>query len=250
MDIHKQNYNSKVLVEMWTDFIHWEKRRLGENDFLINNLNKRKKIFDACLGDGADSIYLLKKGFDVTSNDIDNLFIEKARENAKKHDVNLNITEFDWRVLDKYFDSFDAVFCLGNSLSYLFEKKDQLKALKNFFNMLGDDGILIIDERNYQSILDKREEIINNGNFQYSGKFVYCGDNVHGEPIEISDSEVRFEYTDKRTGKKGHLVLYPFKKGELMGLLREAGFTRIEQYSDYEKGYDHEADFVQYVCGK
>lgn len=254
MDIHKENYNSKVLVEMWADFINWEKRRLGEDGFLLNTLKKFhcQKIFDACLGDGADSIHLLKNGFNVTSNDLDNLFIQKAKENANKHNVTLNITKHDWRDLDKHFEdkSFDAVFCLGNSLTYLFEKKDQLKTLKNFLKIIKDNGILIIDERNYQSILDKREEILKKGKFQYSGKYVYCGDKVHGKPIEISNDKVLFEYTDEITGKKGHLVLYPFKRGELLNLLKEAGFTKIEQYSDYKKGFYPDADFYQYVCQK
>ena len=52
---------------MWTDFVNWKMRRKGENGFLLKQLNKRKcqKIFDACLGDGVDSIYLLKRGFDI-----------------------------------------------------------------------------------------------------------------------------------------------------------------------------------------
>ena len=169
MDIHKENYNSKALVEMWADFIDWNKRRQGENGFLLNTLNKFhcQKIFDACFGDGADSIHLLKNGFNVTSNDLDNLFIQKAKENANKYNVTLNITKHDWRDLDKHFEdkSFDTVFCLGNSLTYLFEKKDQLKTLKNFLKIIKDNGILIIDERNYQSILDKREKSSRKGNF-------------------------------------------------------------------------------------
>ena len=253
MDIYNENYNSKVLVELWTELINWNKRRLGENGFLLNNLKKFHchKIFDACIGDGVDSIHLLKNGFNVTSNDFDNLFIQKAKENANKHNVSLNITKYDWRNLDKYKDEkFDAIFCMGNSLTYLFETKDQLKTLKNFLNILKYNGILIIDERNYQNILDNREEIINKGNFQYSSKYVYCGNKVHGKPIEIFNNKVRFEYVDERTGIKGYLVLYPFKKGELLNLLKEVGFTTIVQYSDYKNGFYPNADFYQYVCQK
>lgn len=253
-DIYPENYNQRVLVELWTDFINWDKRRLGENGFLLNTLKKFhcQKVFDTCLGDGADSIYLLKNGFNVTSNDIDELFIQKAKEHAKKHKVTLNITEYDWRELDKHFQekSFDAVLCLGNSLTYLFKKKDQLKALKNFLYILKDNGILIIDERNYQYFLDKREEIVKEGKFRYSGKYVYCGDKIHGKPVEISDDKVRMEYKDELTGKKGYLIIYPFKKGELLNLLKEAGYRKIEQYSDYKKGYNPNADFYQYVCVK
>ena len=252
--IYPKNYNQEALVELWTDFINWEKRRTGEKGFLIKTLKQFNclKIFDACLGDGVDSIYLLKAGFDVTSNDIDKLFIKKAQENAEQHKVKLNITEFDWRKLSKYFGkgTFDAVLCLGNSLTYLFKKRDQLKTLKNFLHILKGGGILIIDERNYQYFLDKREEILKNGKFHYSKKYVYCGDKVHGEPIEISENKVRMKYVDERTGKKGHLVMYPFKKNELLNLLEESGFKKVKQFADYKEEINSNADFYQYVCVK
>lgn len=253
-DIQEENYNSKVLVGMWTDFVNWEKRRKGENGFLLKQLQKHdcQKVFDACLGDGADSIHLLKNKLDVTSNDIDKLFIKKAKENAKKNKVHLTITSFDWRRLDKHFpdNRFDAVICLGNSLTYLFRKADRLKTLRNFRKLLRPNGVLVIDERNYQYMLDKREEILKKHQFDYSGKYVYCGDIVHGAPIEISDTKVRMEYTDERTGRRGYLVLYPFKQRELLNLLKETGFSSIEQYSDYKRGFKKTADFYQYVCLK
>lgn len=239
---------------MWTDFVNWKKRRKGENGFLLKKLkqHKSKVLFDACLGDGADSVYLIKNGFTVTSNDLDKLFIQKAKQNAKKHFVKLNATSYDWRRLDKHFpqNSFDAVLCLGNSLTYLFTKNDQLKALKNFKKILRPGGVLIIDERNYQYMLDKREEILNSQKFKYSGKYVYCGDKVHGKPVAISDKNVRMEYTDEKTGKKGYLTLYPFKRRELLILLKKAGFSKIEQYSDYQKRYNISADFYQYMALK
>ena len=84
--IYPENYNSKILVEMWGDFIDWEKRRKGENGFLTGQLKRFncKIVFDACLGDGADSIYLIKEGLQVTSNDIDKLFIKKAKKHARE----------------------------------------------------------------------------------------------------------------------------------------------------------------------
>jgi SAM-dependent methyltransferase len=253
-NIQKKNYNSKVLVEMWTDFIDWKKRRKGENGFLLKQLKKHRcqKVFDACCGDGADSVHLLKNKLDVTSNDIDKLFIKKARENAKRNRVQLTVTSYDWRRLDKHFkpNSFDAILCLGNSLTYLFKKTDRLKTLYNFRRILQFGGVLIIDERNYQYMLDEQEEILKKHKFNYSGKFVYCGDKVHGAPVEISDKKVRMEYTDEQTTKRGYLVLCPFKRRELLNLLQESDFTKIEQYSDYKKGFRKTADFYQYVCIK
>lgn len=253
-DVCPENYSSRVLVEIWTDFVNWEKRRKGENGFLLGQLEKFncKKVFDSCLGDGADSIYLVKQGFDVTSNDVDELFIEKAKGHAEREKVNLKITKYDWRNLRPFFSpkSFDAVLCLGNSLSYLFKKQDRLKAVKNFRLLLRDGGILIIDERNYQYFLDRSEEIVKQGKFRYKEKYVYCGKKVCGRPVEISKDKVRMEYRHKGTGKKGYLVLHPFQRGELMQLLREAGFSRIENFSDFKRGFDPCADFYQYICVK
>lgn len=251
-DINKDNYNSKVLVDMWGDFIDWDKRRAGEEGFLLEQLKNCQKIFDACLGDGADSIHLLQNGFDVTSNDLDETFIRKAQANAEKNNVKLKITQHDWRDLDEHFENniFEAVICLGNSLTYLFKKDEQLKTLKNFLAILKTDGALIIDERNYQYILDNREEILHHEQFEYTGRYVYCGNKVHGKPIEISDEKVKMEYTDDTSDKKGYLVLYPFKQGELLNLLKEAKFADIKQYSDYQEGFNPRADFYQYVCKK
>ena len=249
----EENYNSQNLVEMWREFIDWEKRRVGEDGFLVKQFKQHniKKVFDASLGDGCDSVYLLKEGFDVTSNEIDNVFLEKARLNAKEDGVELKLTYLDWRNLDKELEeeSFDAVICLGNSLTYLFKQKDQLQALDQFKRLLKKGGVLIVDERNYQYILDNKEEILK-GNFKYSGDYVYCGDKVHGVPVEITDNKVKMEYTHSENGKKGYLVLYPFKRGDVKGLLEKTGFSTIQQFSDFQEGEKLEADFYQYVCVK
>jgi len=246
------NLNNKNLVEMWGSFIDWNKRYKTDMPFLTKLFkeNKCKNIFDASLGDGVNSIKLINK-YNVTSNDIDKLFIKKAKENAKKNNVKLNITNYDWKELNKYIpnNSFDSIICLGNSLTYLFTKKDQLKVLKNFKNILRKGGLLVIDERNYKYILDNKKKILN-GYFKYSSKYVYCGKKIHGYPVKINNKLVRMEYSDETNGKKAYLELYPFKKGELKSLLKEAGFKKIQQFSDYKEGYSLKADFHQYICMK
>jgi len=251
--IVQENYNSKNLVEIWGGLIGWKKRREGENGFLVNQLRKHNvhKVFDAALGDGCDSIYLIQQGFDVTSNEVDKAFLAKALQNAKANNVQLKFTSLDWRELDKELEakSFDAVIILGNSLTYLFTKESQMKSLEQFRRILKRGGILIIDERNYQNILDNRDEILK-GNFNYSGKYIYCGEKVHGRPVEISDARVKFEYTDEVTNKKAHLIMYPWKRGELKNLLQKTGFESVEQYSNYLPEENPDADFYQYVCIK
>ena len=152
---------------------------------------------------------------DVISNEIDEEFVRVALKQAKKYGVNLTITRYDWREIpDELANTFDAVVCLGNSLSCLFKREDHLKSLRNFKKILKPGGVLIIDERNYPAIL--------RGEYSYSGKVVYCGtDKVECKPIYVSDTMVVFQYTHRKTGKRAHIVAYPFKEGELLELLKQ-----------------------------
>lgn len=135
-DFISEDDNSQNLASIWREFIDWEKRRIGEDNFLVNQFyaHNVKKVFDASLGDGCDSIYLLKQGFDVVSNEIDRIFLNKALKNAEVENIDLKITFLDWRKIDTEIAeaSFDAVICLGNSLTYLFTGKDQLETLRQY----------------------------------------------------------------------------------------------------------------------
>ena len=250
--VYQENYNSPTLVDMWADFVDWEKRRKGEDGFIKKRLLEHdcKTVLDASLGDGCDSIYLLKSGFDVTSNEIDSLFIQKAVVNARKAGVELKITEYDWRDFGKKFpaESFDCVYLMGNSLNYLFNRKDLIQVLEAFRGIIRKGGVLLIDQRNYDYMLAEREKVLA-GNFRYSKKHVYCGDKVRTQPVEIKDNKIVMKY-EHEDGKRAFLVQYPYKKGELLELLQTVGFKDINQYSDYSPGYNYEADFFEFVAVK
>lgn len=244
--------NQRLLVEMWGDYIDWNKRREMEEGWLVNQLKgfNCKKIFDSCVGDGCDAIYLIKQGFDVVGNDIDKVFIQKALRNAKKENVQLKIHNLDWRELTKEIpeQSFDAVLCMGNSLYCLFGRENQIKALKQFYTILKKGGILIIDERNYQYVLDNREEILKKK--PHSTGCMYYGKNIFGRMTEIKDDRVKYELYDKKNRKAAFAILQPLKRGELNRNLKEVGFQKIKQYSDYHLGEKPKAIFYMYVCQK
>jgi len=164
---------------------------------------------------GVTSIGLKLNGIEnVTSNEIDEDFRKVALQQAKKYGVSLTITQYDWRELpDELAETFDAVLCLGNSLSCLFKREDHLKAIGNFRKILKPGGELIIDERNYDRIL--------RGDYNFKGDTVYCGlDKVECLPIYTSPSMIVLQYTHRQTGKRAHIVAYPFKGREFSELLK------------------------------
>jgi len=234
------------------DFIDWDNRKKGEKNFFVNLLNryKCKKVFNSALGDGYDTINLVKAGFNVTSNEIDSTFLEEAEKNAKKHGLELKLTKHDWRELpNKLKNKFDALICLGNSLTYMMTKKDQLTVLKNFKKILEPGGIAVIDTRNYDYMLDEKEHILKNPikNFRYSGKYYYGGNVIKGYPIIIEDKRVVLEYLNIKTGKKAHLELYPLRKKELIELMNSSGLKVIEAYGDFKLNKIKGVDFYQVV---
>lgn len=89
------------------------------------------------------------------------------------------------------------------------------------------------------------------GTLHSAGKYLYTGTNkVRARFLEITDGLILIEYVHQENGKEAYYKVYPLKRGELEGLIREAGFSRIEKFSDYEVGDNPDADFYQYICVK
>jgi len=245
--------NSRIRAEMWGDFVGWDNRRRGENGFLLKQLkeNNAHKVLDVALGDGADAIYLLQQGIDVWANEFDFAFRDKAVENAQKHGFKLDPTDLDWRELSKAYqpETFDAIICMGNSLTCLEGKEGQLEALREFYRILRPGGVMVVDERNYQKILDNREDALA-GKLHSSGKYLYTGtEKVHAKFLKITDSVIIIEYKHAN-GNVAYYKGHPFKKGDLMEMIKGAGFDVVQQYSDYEPREDHEADFFNTFASK
>ena len=80
----------------------------------------------------------------------------------------LVIKEVNWLELDVNImdlvpaDGFDALLCLGNSFANLLNQKDHHLALENFQKLLKPGGILVIDHRNFDYILEHGKAPIHN----------------------------------------------------------------------------------------
>ncbi len=251
--VKKENETTEAeLVRFFSEYIDWPKRAKGEKGFFARVLREYgcRTVFDSCLGEGYDSVSLIKEGFDVTSNEVDPNFKAKGIANSKEHGIQLRLTPgYDWREIPASLAGrFDSVICLGNSLTYLFDRKDQEKAVTNFKKIVGPGGIVIADQRNYDYMLDNREEILKNPrkNFRYSRRFYYCGTEIDCFPVHIDDKLVVLEYLHKRKGLNVHLELYPFRREELKEIMQHSGLD-VLTYGDFELDRTRNVDFYQHV---
>jgi SAM-dependent methyltransferase len=232
-------------VDKWDELIDWEQRAESEGRFFIDVLRARGKetVLDVATGTGFHSVQLLKAGFNVFSADGSAEMLAKAFNNGLKHDVVLKTIHADWRWLNKdVHGKFDAIICLGNSFTHLFDEADRRRALAEFYAALKHDGILIIDQRNYDAILDH--------GFSSKHKYYYCGDQVEAEPVHVDEGLARFEYRFP-DGSTHNLNMFPLRKAYLRGLLQEAGFRKIKTYGDFqEENEETTPDFFIHVAEK
>ncbi|MCV6638022.1 class I SAM-dependent methyltransferase [Candidatus Albibeggiatoa sp. nov. NOAA] len=233
-------------VERWDELIDWEARAESEGDFFIEELRKRgaKKILDVATGTGFHSVRLRKAGFEVVSADGSPEMLAKAFENGHKQNMILRTVQADWRWLNRdVHGKYDAVICLGNSFTHLFSERARRKALAEFYAALRHDGVLILDQRNYDGILD-------NG-FTSKHTYYYCGDNVKAEPEHVDDGLARFRYEFTSDKSVYHLNMFPLRKDYVKGLMRDVGFQSISTYADFQETHrSKDPDFFIHVAEK
>ncbi len=242
---HYRNEYITGFVDKWDALIDWDARATGEGDFFLEVLRSRGKhtVLDAATGTGFHSVRLIEAGFDVTSLDGSAPMLARAFENARDRGIILKTLQSDWRWLGFATRArFDAITCLGNSFTHLHDELDRRRVLAEFYAALEPNGVLIIDQRNYDTMLDV--------GFRSKHKYYYCGDQVTAEPIHIDDSLVRFQYSFP-DGSDYTLNLSPIRRDHMRRLLREAGFERVRTYGDFDLAHDAEtSDFFVHVAEK
>lgn len=232
-------------VEKWDDLIDWEQRAKSEGSFFIEQLRERgvRRVLDVATGTGFHSIRLIEAGFEVVSADGSPHMLSRAFDNARKRGHVLRTVQADWRWLNRDIHGrFDAVICLGNSFTHLFDEHDRRKALAEYYSALRHDGVLILDQRNYDSILDH--------GFDSEHKYYYCGDRVSAEPAHVDEGLARFRYSFP-DGSEYFLNMFPLRKAYVRRLMREVGFQKVDTYGDFKETYrEEDPDFFVHVATK
>lgn len=242
---HYQQEYVRSFVEKWDELIDWEARAESEGQFFINLLKGmgKQKVLDVATGTGFHSVQLAKAGFDVTSADGNADMLVRAFENGKRHGVLVRTVHADWRSMTRSIHGkYDAIICLGNSFTHLFSETDRRRALAEFYACLNHHGLLILDQRNYDRILDD--------GFSSKHTYYYCGENVRAEPEFVDSGLARFRYQFP-DGSEFHLNMFPLRKDYTRRLIHEAGFQRIHTYGDFVETHQEPApDFFVHCAEK
>ncbi|XP_072020061.1 glycine N-methyltransferase-like [Amphiura filiformis] len=163
-------YADGIAAKVWEYYVgSTESRTKVYREWLVDLLCKRGcyQVLDVACGNGIDSVMLLEEGFRLTSCDgCDKMVLKASRVRwERRREPAFDDWEVDvanWLTLDgditKPGDGFDAIICIGNSFSHLPDfdgsQSSHRRALRNFAKMLKPGGVMVIDHRNYDAILD------------------------------------------------------------------------------------------------
>lgn len=238
---------TKNFVDYWDELIGWEGRIESEGNFYTRLFaaNDVELVADVASGTGFHGINLTKQGFKVIASDGAENMVKKTRENAAEHGVELHqVLLANWLELDKKIgeNQVDAIICLGNSFTHLFEHEARRDALESMYRTVKPGGLVVIDHRNYDSMLDQ--------GYTSKHKYYYTGKGVDARPIELNRYLARFEYTFP-SGAVFQLKMYPLRADYVSHLLEDAGFINVDRYGDFQKPYDRQdVDFIQQIAYK
>lgn len=242
---YRLEYSERVAA-CWDDLIGWEGRARAEGGFLTGLLRGHgvRRVLDAATGTGFHAVRLAEAGFRVVAADGSPAMVARAEANLRARGLDVPAMVADWRELAARIDGpFDAVVCLGNSFAHLFDAADRRLSLEQFRRALVPGGLLVLDRRNYDAILDGRGGA--------PGRHV-CGT---GEGAEVrleavGPSLVRI-HCRVASGAAFAVDTYPLRTAALQALLAEAGLAAVATYGDFRADYDADAvEFLTHVARK
>jgi SAM-dependent methyltransferase len=226
--------------------ILYHQRNDEEAEFFIDNLctflkpQPESKLLDIACGRGRHSVYLNKKGYDVTGIDLSNANIKFAQQFENE---SLQFLVHDMRNAF-YINYFDIAYNLFTSFGYFETEKDHLKALSAFNKSLKKSGILVLDyfnsEKMMRHLTHQEVKRVDGIDFHISKKV------ENGKIIK----SISFEHKNKEFSFKEEVKA--FSKKDFESMFSQSGFKILNHFGDYSLNpFDEvKSERLIFICQK
>jgi 2-polyprenyl-3-methyl-5-hydroxy-6-metoxy-1,4-benzoquinol methylase len=208
----------------------FEQRFIREKPFfrLLVERYGIQTALDAGSGTGFHALLLAQQGVHVTAVDVSGDMLQAVRSHAGHMNLHVATVRSNFQDLDKILkQEFDAVFCMGNSLAHVLTEEDLRTALRNFSSLIKPQGILFMQNLNYDRILAARERI---------QSVKEAGDKTFVRFYDYAENRLSFNILTIERGEEQvrqslrTVRLRPLISHELVRLLKECGLSEISLY--------------------
>jgi glycine/sarcosine N-methyltransferase len=247
MSVEKEVPLYDALGDDYDRFVNWENRLAYEMPFIERTLRQAgaRRVIDVACGTGMHAIELARRGYEVVGADLSAPMIERAKENASTAGIKVRFAVAGFGELAEKLalspvegvsGPFDAVLCLGNSLPHVLNAGDLSNTLADFAAVLRPGGLLLIQNRNFDMVLARRER--------------FMGPEAHREGnrewlfvrfYDFPDDTITFNMVVLRRDAEGQwsqqveaTELRPLIYSELIASLTAAGFGDVVCYGDMQ----------------
>lgn len=230
--------------EDYDRFVDWEGRLAIEIPFLkaeLGCINKSRKtsILDAACGTGHHLIALAEAGFECTGADISEKMVEIARSNALNAQLEIPFKQAGFGYLTQAFGrhQFDGLICLGNSLPHVLDQITMLKTLADFKKVIRPGGKLILQNRNFDSVIKTRNRWMEPQTYREGSQtwifvryYDFDPDGLITFHVLILSDHGGENFHQRITNTR----LWPLTKDQMVHFLAQAGFDQIQLYGDLQ----------------
>jgi 2-polyprenyl-3-methyl-5-hydroxy-6-metoxy-1,4-benzoquinol methylase len=219
-------------------FVDWPARLAVELPFIEEQLRAggARRVLDAACGTGMHAIALARSGYDVTGADLSAGMIARAQANATTAGVDARFEAAGFGELAVCLGTdYDAVLCLGNSLPHLPMLEGLAAALTDFATCLRPGGLLLIQNRNFDAVLARRERWMGPQSHREGDAewlFLRFYDFEQDGTLVFNVVTLRRVADDEWSQQTQSTRLRPVQRNELMSALEAAGFDEIACWGD------------------
>ncbi|MGM0601226.1 MAG: class I SAM-dependent methyltransferase [Candidatus Rifleibacteriota bacterium] len=221
----------------------------------IFQLNSINSIVDFACGTGAQSIGLAKRGYKITAVDNSQAMIDQAKKKADKlTNLSLNFVVAD--MVNARLGKFDAAICIFNAIGHL-TRKQFSEFLKNAYNQILEDGLLIFDIFNFTAMSEGKIEEYEqmNKELQIDGCLInhvrICRLLPDDKKLIINSITRKQDGINEPESIEDEWEMQLYEADELKELILQTGFKEIEFFGATGTEFDRlNSDSIFAICQK
>ena len=119
---------------------------------VLDGLPPAASVLDCAAGTGQLAVGIALQGFTVCASDVSGAMVERTRALAAEHGAAVRAVRCAWEELGEqgWDAAFDAVLCVGNSLTHAAGRERRRGALAAMGGVLRPGGVLAVTSRNWE----------------------------------------------------------------------------------------------------